>query len=226
MIRLTAAALAVLASTHVAADDLYGFAQAERLEYRTAAENALWDFQGRYGGDYHRLWWKTEGEFDSGSPDSAELQLLYSRAWTAYFDLQFGIRRADFDPGANTSLVIGVQGLAPYRFEIDAAAFVSDDGDLSLRAEFERDILLTQKLVLQPRAEISFSLDDVPEIGVGSGVSELAVGLRLRYEFTRKFAPYLGASLERSFGDTADFRRLAGGDDDEATFLAGVRFWF
>lgn len=204
---------------------LFVFVQAERFEYREAPDDSLWDLQGWYGSDLHKLWIKTEGRADGGV-DDAELQVLYSRAWTAFFDLQLGVRVADIDDGDIVSGVAGLQGIAPYRVAVDAALFVSEDGDVSIRSEFERDVFLTEQVVLQPRAEIGIAFQDVPEIGIGSGVSALSIGLRLRYEVTRKFAPYVGIEHERSFGETADLLRASGIDPDETTLLAGVRFWF
>lgn len=207
-------------------EPLLVFVQAERVEYREAPGDSLWDLQGWYGSDLHKLWIKTEGHADGGDVDDAELQALYSRAWTAFFDLQFGFRVSDIGDGDVVSGVAGLQGMAPYRFEVDAALFVSEDGDVSIRAEFERDVFVTEQLILQPRAEIDVALQDAPELGVGSGISELSIGLRLRYEITRKFAPYVGIEHERSFGATADLQRAAGNDPDETTILAGLRFWF
>ena len=226
MKRYLVAAFCFLAGNATAAEPMYGFTQGERVEYVEAEGHLLWDLQGRYGGDYHRLWWKTEGTLDDGSTEDAELQLLYSRAWTAYFDLQFGLRYEDFESGDRTSVVAGIQGMAPYKFEIDAAAFLSEDGDLSVRAEFERDILFSNQLILQPRAEAQVAFTDVPEIGVGSGINELSIGLRLRYEYTRKFAPYLGVEWESAFGDTADLLEAAGEDSDEISVVLGLRFMF
>lgn len=226
MTRLWCAALLLTLSASALAETRYGFVQAERLEYREAFDDTLWDVQARYGGDYHRFWFKSEGVIHDGNVDHAEVQALYSRAWLPFFDLQFGIRLSEIDDGDVVSAVAGVQGMLPYRFEVDAALFLSEDGDLSARAEAERDLLLTQQLVLQPRAELSLAFQDVPEIGVGSGISELSIGLRLRYEFTRKFAPYVGIEWHRSFGDTADFARLVGEDTSETSLTAGVRFWF
>ena len=205
---------------------MYGFTQGERIEYVEAEEHLLWDIQGRYGGDYHRFWWKTEGTLDDGSTEDAELQLLYSRAWTAYFDLQFGVRYEDLESGDRMSLVAGTQGMAPYKFEVDAAAFLSEDGDLSVRAEFERDLMLSNQWILQPRAEVEVAFRDVPEIGIGSGVNELSLGLRLRYEHSRKFAPYLGIEWESAFGDTADLLEAVGEDTDESSIVLGIRFIF
>ncbi len=216
----------LLGGNAVAAEAMYGFTQGERVEYVEAEEHLLWDLQGRYGGDYHRLGWTTEGTLDDGSTEDAELQLLYSRAWTAYFDLQFGIRYEDYESQDRISLVAGTQGMAPYKFEVDAAAFLSEDGDLSVRAEFERDLMLSNQLILQPRAEMQVAFSDVPEIGVGSGISELSLGLRLRYEVSRRFAPYIGVEWESAFGDTADLLEAAGEDPDEISVVLGVRFMF
>ncbi|NNC77748.1 MAG: copper resistance protein B [Woeseiaceae bacterium] len=224
--RLLFAAVLLASASGVLAETRYGFVQAERIEFREASDDVLWDVQARYGGDYHRFWFKSEGVMHDGSVDHAEVQALYSRAWLPFFDLQFGLRLSEIDDGDLVSAVAGIQGMAPYRFEIDAALFLSEDGDLSVRAEAERDLLLTRRLVLQPRAKLSLAFDDVPEIGVGSGVSELSIGLRLRYEYTHKFAPYIGVEWHRSFGDTADFIRLAGDDPSETSLTAGVRFWF
>lgn len=234
MIRLSALTLALgIAVTPAFAesammhnDPLLTYVQAERLEYRGSPGEALWDFQGWLGRDYDKLWVKTEGHADGGDVGEAELQLLYSRAWSAFFDLQFGMRLTDADGQATAYGVAGVQGLAPYRIELDAALFVSEDGDVSLRSEFERDIYLGERLVLQPRLELDLSLADVPELGVGSGLSSASAGLRLRYEITRKLAPYAGVEHGRYFGNTADFVRAAGGDTDETSLLAGIRFWF
>ena len=200
---LPTALLLAITTNPVAAGDRYGFVQGDRLEYRESSESTLWDLQGWYGDDYHKLWIKTEGEIEGGSTSGAELQVLYSRAWSAYFDLQFGVRYEDLSIGDAVSLVAGIQGMAPYRIEIDAAAFVSDDGEIALRAEFERDFLLSEKWVLQPRAE--FELDS------GSD-DEFALGLRLRYEFRRKLAPYVGVSYDSH--------------PDDTTLVAGLRFWF
>ena len=225
MRRLAAAAL-LLTTASAGAEDRYGFIQGERVEYREASQTVLWDLQGWYGSDYHKLWVKTEGFVESGSTQDASLQVLYSHAWTAFFDLQLGVRYQDLQVGDLTSIVVGMQGMAPYRFEIDAALFLSEDGDVRVRAEFEREYLLSEKLVLQPRAEIGVAFQDVPELAISRGVVEMAVGLRLRYEITRKFAPYIGLSYVHAYGDTARALIAAGEDSSETTLLAGLRFWF
>ncbi len=202
----------------------FAFTQADRIEYQTDPEAYVWDLQGWYGGDLNRLWWKVEGERDDGAATDHELQLLYSRAMTAYFDLQLGARYED--EADDVSFVVGLQGLAPYRFEVDAAAFITEHGDVFLRGEFERDLLLTQRLVLQPRLEIEIAGQDVAERAVSSGITEAALELRLRYEINRKFGPYLGISWQRYFGDRSRALRAAGDDDELTTFVVGARFWF
>ncbi len=205
------------------------FVQGDRLEYRTNEGNPLflWDTQGWWGGDRNKLWLKSEGEysFDDDAFEEVEIQGLWSHAITRFFDLQAGVRH-DFAPGDDRTFgVLGVQGLAPYWFEVDAAVFVSDDGDVSARIEAEYELLLTQRLILQPRSELNFAAQDVAEHGVGSGLSTAELGARLRYEIKREFAPYIGIDWSRSVGDTADFIRADGGNPSSVSFVAGVRLW-
>lgn len=209
-----------------AAEPVIWYMQADRLEFQEQPDEWLWDAQGWIGRDERKLWWKTEGHADGSAVEEAEIQLLYSKAISPFFDLQFGLRH-DLEPDPNrTFAVFGVQGLAPQWFEIDAAAFLSDDGDLSARFEAEYDIRLTQRLILQPRFELNLGASDVPELGLASGVRGSDLGLRLRYEIRREFAPYAGVSWRKAWGGTADMIEMSGGDDDFLTFVAGVRFWF
>lgn len=186
-----------------------------------------WDGEVWYGGAINRLWVKTEGEGTFGSsPEQAEVQALWSHALDPWFNLQAGVRY-DFRPDPRRGyLVLGIQGLAPYWFEVDGAVFLSDHGDLSARFEGEYEQRITQRLILQPRIDLDFALQDVPEIGVGSGLSTAEAGLRLRYEIVPEFAPYVGVHYGRAFGDTAQFRRAAGRDVGGWSFLLGVRTWF
>ena len=187
----------------------------------------LWDVQGWYGGDLRRVWFKSEGEgaFD-GAAEALELQALYSRAVTPFFDLQAGLRH-DVRPGpARTHLVLGLQGLAPYLFELDAAAFLSEEGDLTARIEGEYDLRITQRLLLQPRLEVELAAQDVPELGLGKGLSAVEAGLRLRYEIRPEFAPYLGVGWQRKLGATEDFARAAGEDPGGWRFILGLRGWY
>jgi copper resistance protein B len=223
---------AVIAAPAVAAegdDQIFTFFQIEQLEYRFFdGKNAqAWDAQGWIGEDYNKLWLKTEGEKpEGGDIESAEIQVLYSRLISDFFDAQVGLRQ-DFAPDPErTYAVLGIQGLAPQFFEVDAAAFVSHEGEVSGRVEAEFDLLLTQRLVLQPTVELNFALQDVKERGIGSGLSDVELGLRLRYEIIREFAPYIGIHWERKVGETADFAREEGEDTGVFSVVAGVRVWF
>ena len=201
----------------------------DQLEARiqSGRDGYAWDAEAWYGGATNRLWLKTEGEGTFGSsPEQAEVQALWSRALDPWFNLQAGVRY-DFRPDPRRGyLVVGIQGLAPYWFEVDGAVFLSDRGDLSARFEGEYEQRITQRLILQPRVELDFALQDVPAIGVGSGLSSAEAGLRLRYEIVPEFAPYVGVQYGRAFGDTARFRRAAGEDVGGWSFLMGVRTWF
>lgn len=201
----------------------------DRLEVRLrdGSDGYAWDADAWYGGDIDKLWMKTEGEGEFGrAVEAAEVQALWSHAIGPFFDLQAGLRY-DIRPRPDRGhLVLGVQGLAPYWFEVDAAAFLSDKGDLTARVEAEYDQRITQKLILQPRVEFDLAAQDVPELGIAAGLSAGALGLRLRYEIEPRFAPYLGVEYERAFGDTADFRRAAGEDAGGWSLLLGLRAWF
>ena len=202
----------------------------DRLEYaaRGGRDGYEWDdVQFWYGGDLNKLWLKSQGEGTFGEGvERAEVQALYSRAVAPFWDVQLGVRH-DFEPHPTRNhLVLGIQGLAPYWFEVDAAAFLSEEGDVTGRAEVEYDQRLTQRLILQPRTELNFSLQDVPELNIGSGLSTAEAGLRLRYEFVPEFAPYIGVNYERAVGRTADFRRAEGEDVGGWSVVLGVRTWF
>ena len=202
--------------------------QGDRLEYRAreGVDGYLWDIQGYYGGDIDKIWFKSEGEGSFGEPvEGAEVQALWSRAIAPFFDLQTGVRQ-DLTGPERTHAVIGIQGIAPYQFEVDVAAFVSNKGDVTARFEGELDQRITQRLILQPRAEIALSAQDIPELGIGSGLDRIEAGLRLRYEFAREFAPYVGVSQEWRIGQSADFARAAGEDASVTNYVVGLRFWF
>jgi copper resistance protein B len=182
--------------------------------------------EGWYGGDIDKLWLKTEVEGAYGSePEQAELQALLSHAIDPWFNLQAGAR-LDTRPDTRGHLVLGVEGLAPYWIEVDAAAFLSDKGNVTARVEAEHDMRLTQKLILQPRVEFDFAAQDIPRERIGSGISSAELGLRLRYQFVPQFAPYIGINYERAFSDTRRFRRIDGEDLGGWQFVAGLRTWF
>ena len=179
------------------------------------------------GGDFDKLWIKAEGEAEwSGPVEEAEIQALWSHAIGPWFDVQAGIRYDIRPRPGRAHLALGVQGLAPYFFELDAAAFLSEKGDLTARIEAEYDQRITQRLIAQPRVELNLSAQDVPELELGSGVTSLQAGIRLRYEVVREFAPYVGVEWKRELGDTARYTQMAGGDPDRTVFVAGLRLWF
>lgn len=201
----------------------------DRLEtrIRDGRDGYVWDAEGWYGSDIDKLWIKTEGEGTFGKKmEEAEVQALWSRAITPWFDFQAGLRY-DIRPEPERGYgVLGIQGLAPYLFELDATAFVSNKGDVTARIEAEYELMVTQRLVLQPRAEINLAAQDVEPLGIGAGISDLELGARLRYEFAREFAPYIGVSWERKLFQTADFARDEGEEVDDLALVAGIRVWF
>ena len=204
------------------------WSMADRAEYRArqGRDGYLWDVQGAYGGHTDKFWFKSEGEGNFGEkPESAEIQALWSHAIGPWFDVQAGVRQDLVGP-SRTHAVLGIQGLVPYKFEVDAAAFISNKGDVTARIEGELDQRITQRLILQPRAEISLAAQDIPELGIGSGIDRVEAGLRLRYEFAREFAPYIGVAQEWKVGRSADYARAAGEDPSVTNFVVGVRFWF
>lgn len=202
---------------------------ADRFEVQITddEETLLWDLQAWYGGDINKIYVKSEGDyaFSDNAVEDAEIQLLWSRAVSTFWDLQAGLRQ-DLEPQSRTHAVLGLQGLAPYWIEIDAAAFLSTDGDLSARVEAEYDVRITQQLIIQPRAELELSAQNVPEIETGSGVTALDLGLRLRYEIEPEFAPYIGAEWQQAFGRTADIIKASGEDANQIALIFGIRGWF
>lgn len=193
---------------------------------RDGEDGFAWNGEAWWGGDDNRLVVKSEGEGSDGHMEEAEVQLLYSRAISAYFDLQAGLRQDLQDGPKRTYVAVGVEGLAPYWFETEGALFVSDEGEPFARLEGSYDLRLTQRLILQPSAEVNLSARDIPELELGSGVTDLELGLRLRYQVTREFSPYVGVTYGRKFGGTADYAKAAGEDDTETSVVVGVRTWF
>lgn len=214
-----------------AAEDtaIYTFLEVDQLEYRVrdGKEALAWDMQGWVGGDYEKAWFKSEGEAPvGGRAETAEVQLLYSRLIDDFFDVQLGLRQ-DFKPDPDrTHAVVALHGLAKYFFETDLSAFISNKGEVSFRAGAEIDLRVTQRLVLQPSAEANFAVQSVAEREIGSGWNDIELGLRLRYEIAREFAPYVGIHWERKIGETANIARADGERVDSLALVTGVRFWF
>jgi len=200
----------------------------DRLEWvhTSDATAAAYDLQAWYGRDYDRAVLKAEGDVDNGRVQEGRTELLWGHAIAPYWDTQVGIR---YDSGVGpdrTWLAFGVQGLAPYWFELDASGYLGDAGRSALRLDAEYELLFTQRLILQPRLGVEFHGKGDPERELGSGLSDLVVGVRLRYEIRREFAPYVGIEWAGKFGGTADYVRAAGESTKETRWVAGVRFWF
>ncbi len=197
------------------------------VQIRDGRDGYRWEGEAWYGGDLNRFVFKSEGSGGFGEGvDDAEVQALYSRTIGPYFNFQAGVRY-DIKPNpSRTYATIGFEGLAPYWFEVEGALFLSNKGDLLARFEGYYDQRITQQLILQPRLETNFALQDVRETGIGSGLSDIELGLRLRYEIKRELAPYIGISYDRKIGDTARFARLDGEDVGGASVVAGLRVWF
>lgn len=185
-----------------------------------------WEVDGWAGSDIHRLWLRSEGKRAAGRTDAAHVELLYGRAISPWWDVVAGLRH-DFAPGGSQDrAAIGVQGLAPWMVEVAVTGYVGASGRTMLGVEVERELLLTNRLILQPVLEASFHGRDDPARGVGSGLSTVEAGLRLRYEASRRFAPYVGLVHERAFGDTAALRRTSGTSARDTHIVIGAKIWF
>ena len=212
---------------------IYSLFLLEKLEYSVQDDEDLfnWELVSWVGGDYERLWIKSEGDVGLEDGDGeAEVQLLYGKLVSPFWDFQAGLRYdQSFGSEENRGRafgVVGIQGLAPYLFEIDAALFVSEDGDVSARFVTEYQLLLTQRLILQPELETNLAVQKAEEFGVGPGINDIDLGVRLRYEFSRQFAPYVGVNWSRKFGETADLAREEGESVDDLSVVGGMRLMF
>lgn len=200
----------------------------ERLESVRARDNssAAYDLQVWYGQTYDHAVLKAEGDVDGGVLQDGRSELLWGHAVAAFWDTQLGVR---YDSGAGPDrgwLAFGIQGLAPYWFDVEATAYAGDQGRTALRLAAQYELLLTQKLILQPRFEANFYGQPDAERAQGAGLSEVVAGVRLRYEIRREFAPYIGIEWAGKFGATAEDARAAGADAEETRVVAGVRFWY
>lgn len=214
------------------------FTLVDALEYRPSTggsqghDDYRWDIEGWYGGDYNRLWFKSEGQKDTAfkADYDMDFQLLYGRFIQKYYDLQMGGRvETQSFKGRNVTRslgVIGIEGLVPYNYEFESALFIDQDGAVSARLSLTKDMLLTQRWILQTRFETNAAVQRVEEFTTGSGLNNLELGFRLRYEIRREFAPYVGISLDKSFGETATLVRQEGGDPSQIRLVVGVRAWF
>jgi copper resistance protein B len=185
-----------------------------------------WEGEGWIGGDINRLWIRTEGQRTGKGLDDAEVQALWGHSISPWWDLVIGARQ-NFKPGpAQTWGAVGIQGLALYNFETQATAFAGQSGQTSVRLEGTYDLLITNRLILEPRLEVNVYGKNDAQREQGAGVGDSSLGLRLRYEVNRQFAPYIGVTWDRSYGNTARFLEQDGGRRNEVSFVTGVRMWF
>lgn len=211
--------------------EVYVFTFFEELEYRCGDTGvAAWDLVGWVGGDIDRFWYKSEGELSTEERSgNADLQLLYGRLVSPFWDLQAGVRAegayGSEEERGRAFAVLGIQGLAPGWFDVEAALYVSHEADVSAQLSASYDIRLAQRLLIEPKVELDAAIQEVPEFGVGAGPNVLELGLRLRYELWREFAPYVGVVWERRLLDTATMARAAGEGASELTAAVGFRYW-
>lgn len=197
------------------------------LKFSKGHEGYKFESEAWFGGDVDRLVLKADGEGDFGEPfGGVEAKALYSRAIDPYFNLQAGVRHDAVSGPDRTYAVVGIEGLAPYWFEVDGYLYLSSKGEVRASASAEYDQRITQRLILQPKVEIDLSAQDIPAIGIGSGLTGAEFGLRLRYEIVREFAPYVGVVHETKAGRTADLARAAGEGVSSTQFVVGIRAWF
>lgn len=199
----------------------------DRLEWQDAGagDAAAWELQGWIGDLENRLWLRSEGARHHGRLDHGDVEVLWGRPTGPWWDRLIGVRH-DLGHGGRDWLAIGVQGLAPYKFEIAVTGYLGSDGHATLRAEAEYELLLSNRWILQPRIEANAYTRDDRTAGTGRGLSDASAGLRLRYEVTRQFAPYVGYEWSRRFGRSADFAEAAGEAPFDHAWVAGIRFWF
>ena len=215
-------------AAHEGDDPLLARVMIDQLEWRDGDEMDpyILEAQAWIGKDLHKLWIKTDVERVDGETEEAEIQALYSHAIAPFWDIQVGVRQ-DLKPTPEREWgVIGIQGLAPYFFEVDAALFIGNSGDTAARVSAEYEWMLTQKAVLSPEIALNFYGQNDMHRQAGSGLSDAQAGLRLRYEIRREFAPYIGVNWTKRFGNSADFVRDHGEPASDTQWVAGVRMWF
>lgn len=220
-------------SDPVADNETYVFALLERAEYQLDDQTnpAAWELLAWVGGDYNRVWIKSEGDVGTTESDGeGDLEILYGRLITPWWDFQVGVRgELLFDGSDEHGRVfgaVGVEGLAPGYFDVDATLFVSHEGDVSGRLTASYDQYVTQRLIAEPRIEVEAAVQEVDELGVGTGLNRIELGLRLRYEIRRQLAPYLGVSWQRALFETADMMREMDEDVSVLSAVGGLRLWY
>jgi len=216
--------MSLMQTAHASMDDdpLVTMFVMDRLEVLNNDENTrVWEGSFSIGYDINKLYLYSEGEATANGLESSQNELVYSRAIAPFWNAEIGVAYDKNEDASQTWAEIAIAGLAPYYFETRAALLVNNEGNIGLRLEAEYEALLTQKLILTPSLEADFYTKDDEKMGIGSGLSSVEAGLRLRYEFKREFAPYIGVSWEKTFGNTREYNPV-----NETNFLVGVRFWF
>lgn len=199
--------------------------QLEAFEGRDA-NGQSWEIQGWYGNDSDKLWLRSEGERSRGKLEDANVEAFWNHNMATFWSTQLGVRH-DFGEGpARNWAAFGVQGLAPYWFELEATGYVGSGSRTAARLRAEYELLFTQRLILQPEAEINLYGKNDPQRRIGSGISDVQFGLRLRYEIRRQFAPYVGVNWVRRVGSSADYARQYRQPVLDRQIVAGVRIWF
>jgi copper resistance protein B len=207
--------------THARFDQLEGRTNGSDSEFR-------WDGEGWIGTDMNKLWVKSEGFSNNTSISDGDHEALYDRPipHLRYFDAQAGVR-VDLDSAPQRVwAAFGIEGLAPGYFEFAPTLYIRDGSNVAGRVTGSYDLLLTQRWIAQPEAELNFYSKDDPGRQIGSGLSDLDGGLRLRYEVSRKFAPYLGFAYNGKFGNTASYSRTAGESTSDTQLVFGLRLWY
>lgn len=222
------AAFPPLSAEAVHDNSIQYFMLLDRLEVRDADPGTAyaWEGLGWIGTDLNRLWLRSDGEGTDSRVELGTLEILYGHSFSRWWDVVAGVRHDRGEDPSQTYAAFGVQGLAPYKFDVEATAYVGQGGQTSARLEADYDTLFTNRLILQWQAEVNVYGQDDLRRGIGSGLSNLEAGVRLRYEVTRQFAPYLGVAYERVYGGTATLRRAAGAERDDTRLVAGLRLWF
>lgn len=227
-----AAAFPDLAAMHVEHamldDPLNKLVLLDRFETQRANGGSLqrWDLETWVGKSLTKVWIRTEGERLSGDTQRAELEVLWGKSFARWWELVAGAR-SDFEPGPTQSwAAVGVRGTAPYRIDLEATAYFGDGGRAALRVKSHYELLVTNKLILQPLAELNWYAQRDAARGIDAGLADAEIGLRLRYELKREVAPYVGLVAQRKLGGTADLARAAGHDADDTRLVAGIRLRF
>jgi copper resistance protein B len=212
---------------HMNDDAVHAYLLGDRVEWQNGQnDQLLWDATGWIGRDFGRLWLRSEGERPADGTEQARVEALWGKPVSRWWDLLAGMR-TDFRPDPDhTWLALGVVGLAPYFFEVEATAYVAGDGDTAAQLELEYELLLTNRLVLQPHLELNFYGRDDEERGLGSGLSNVEAGLRLRYEIRRELAPYIGIEWGKKYGETEDFAEAEGEVVEDTRWVIGIRMWY